>query len=165
MKILLKIIKIILFAFAALVLFDLGLYAGVKGFDYYKSYPARKLAKSVERLEKERELLYKNDVYGGKTPEETFEMYVAALKKGDLELASKYFVVDKQNAVLNNLELLRQRNQIDDYIKRVDSLNKKWRLDAAGSSQFSQSYFIASDNINIQFSLNISSKVWKIYSA
>jgi len=39
---------------------------------------------------------YKNDKYGGKTPEETYAMFLEALKKKDIELASKYFTLDKQ---------------------------------------------------------------------
>lgn len=39
---------------------------------------------------------YENDTYGGKTPEETLDLFVAALEKGDVELASKYFVLEKQ---------------------------------------------------------------------
>jgi len=33
------------------------------------------------------------DTYGGKTPEETLNLFIEALKKEDLELASKYFVL------------------------------------------------------------------------
>src|SRR3989338_4901299 len=35
------------------------------------------------------------DTYGGKTPQETLDMFVDALKKGDVELASKYFLIDE----------------------------------------------------------------------
>ncbi len=34
------------------------------------------------------------DNYGGKTPEETLNLFIDALKKEDVELASKYFMVD-----------------------------------------------------------------------
>src|SRR3989338_5338672 len=40
---------------------------------------------------------YRNDKIGGQTPEETFDMFIAALKKEDIELASKYFVIKKQD--------------------------------------------------------------------
>jgi hypothetical protein len=39
---------------------------------------------------------FKDDKYGGKTPEETYTMFLEALKKKDIELASKYFVLEKQ---------------------------------------------------------------------
>ena len=34
------------------------------------------------------------DTYGGKTPQETLNMFVSALKAGNLDLASKYFYLD-----------------------------------------------------------------------
>ncbi|MGC8776298.1 MAG: hypothetical protein ACP5QN_03245 [Minisyncoccia bacterium] len=36
------------------------------------------------------------DTYGGKTPEETLKLFIDALKKEDLELASKYFVLNSR---------------------------------------------------------------------
>ena len=35
----------------------------------------------------------REDTYGGKTPEETLQMFIEALKREDVELASKYFVL------------------------------------------------------------------------
>ena len=40
------------------------------------------------------EAAMKADTYGGKTPQETLDMFVDALKKGDMDLASKYFALD-----------------------------------------------------------------------
>jgi hypothetical protein len=42
---------------------------------------------------------YKNDPYGGSTPEETLQMYIVALEKGDIEMAVNLFAVeDRENA-------------------------------------------------------------------
>lgn len=38
---------------------------------------------------------HRNDKYGGKTPDETLSLFIQALEKDDLRLASKYFVLDK----------------------------------------------------------------------
>src|SRR3989344_5041167 len=35
------------------------------------------------------------DTYGGKTPQETLDLFASALEKGDIELASKYFLLDE----------------------------------------------------------------------
>lgn len=51
---------------------------------------------AARTLQSELEKLYRNDKYGGKTPEETFDMFITALEKGDVELASKYFVIKRQ---------------------------------------------------------------------
>lgn len=39
---------------------------------------------------------YREDTYGGATPEETLKLFVAALEKKDYTLASKYFIPEKQ---------------------------------------------------------------------
>lgn len=45
---------------------------------------------------KERAIAYRTaDTFGGKTPEETLALFVAALEKGDTETAAKYFVYDR----------------------------------------------------------------------
>ncbi len=53
---------------------------------------------AARALQNEAEKPYRNDKYGGKTPEETFDMFIAALEKSDVELASKYFVLKKQES-------------------------------------------------------------------
>ncbi len=49
----------------------------------------------IEKVYKEQEAKYvaamTADTYGGKTPQETLDLFVDALRKGDVELASKYF--------------------------------------------------------------------------
>lgn len=39
------------------------------------------------------------DTYGGKTPEETLQMFIEALKKEDIELASKYFMLRENGTI------------------------------------------------------------------
>jgi len=158
-----KILKIILFIFVALLLLDVGIWVGFRIFDYYKSYPIRKMARSVEELQKQIDLAYQNDVYGGKTPEETFDMYIAALKKGDLELASKYFVVSGQGEELDYLKG-RTPNQLQDYVQKLDGLNKKWEPNVKSSNFVFKVYSALFDGkyIRVQFSYNEFTKVWKI---
>ncbi len=49
----------------------------------------------IEKAEKEYIAAMTADTYGGKTPQETLDLFVAALEKGDIELASKYFLLDE----------------------------------------------------------------------
>ncbi len=77
---------------------------------------------------------YKNDTYGGDTPEETMDMFIEALKAGDLELASKYYVVELQGEARKDLE---ESLPLDMYIDilgwgSIGSLiggNKRYRID------------------------------------
>jgi len=60
----------------------------------------------LEEQSAELEDAYRNDTYGGETPEETLELFVGALEAKDFELAAKYFVVEEQEemiAVLTDL--------------------------------------------------------------
>jgi len=49
------------------------------------------------------EAQYKNDPYGGATPEETLRLFIEALEKKDYTLASNYFVPEKRKEELNLL--------------------------------------------------------------
>ena len=58
----------------------------------YRNSPEYQAIKYFDDLKSK----YENDTYGGATPEETLQLFVDALKKGDVDLASKYFMVEEQ---------------------------------------------------------------------
>ena len=68
--------------------------------------------RAARALQNQLEELYRNDKYGGKTPEKTFDMFIAALEKGDIELASKYFKLDKQAGWKQSFEALKKERAI-----------------------------------------------------
>jgi hypothetical protein len=70
---------------------------------------------------------FRNDKYGGKTPEETFDMYLAALKKGDLELASKYFAIERQKQELANLNNKKDQQIINIFIDKLSNARNIWQ--------------------------------------
>lgn len=101
-----------------IVVFYLGTVVGFNGLYFINR-------KQLEAQQKEWEeaLLkpYMEDTYGGKTPEETLQLFIDALKKNDIELASKYFVLDKQE---KNLTLLREyfiKGSIQELIDNIES--------------------------------------------
>lgn len=56
-----------------------------------------------EKYEAENEALvdaYRNDTYGGTTPEETLRLYIDALERKDYDLSAKYYVYEKQPEVI-----------------------------------------------------------------
>lgn len=57
-----------------------------------KTQEKRALLKYFQDIEME----YKNDTYGGKTPEETLQLFITALEANDIDLASKYFLPDER---------------------------------------------------------------------
>lgn len=107
---------------------------------------------------------YKKDTYGGATPEETLNLFIEALKAGDLELASKYFVVEKQKIYLKALNNWTDNKTIETVI---DYLSK-----AISSKEFSnelkefQMVVVEENNqasIVIDFVVNSYTGKWKIY--
>src|SRR3989344_642010 len=67
------------------------------------------------------------DTYGGKTPQETLQMYIDAVEKGGYELASKYFIGDKQDEELNKLNNTNEnKKDLEIYLEFVKTA-KSWR--------------------------------------
>ena len=127
----------------------------------------RKADKSVERFQGALEEPYKNDTYGGKTPEETWAMFLDALKKGDIDLASKYYAVNKQEIMRNKLNSKKQNGQIQEWIKELETLEKDEQQPLSKEKSY---YFYNYFNEEFQqvlsspviFYLNPYTKVWKI---
>lgn len=68
--------------------------------------------KNQERMARELEEKYKNDTYGGDTPEQTLQLFIDALKAGDTELASKYFVIEKQEEWREDLSIIKKEEKL-----------------------------------------------------
>ncbi|MBU4480180.1 hypothetical protein KKG48_01915 [Patescibacteria group bacterium] len=64
------------------------------------------------------------DTFGGKTPEETLQLYIDALKSGDIELASKYFRLEDQEGELIKLGGL-EAERINKYVDILQNYNFK----------------------------------------
>lgn len=73
----------------------------------------------LEKAARELERPFREDPYGGNTPEETIQLFVGALRKGDTELASKYFSPDKQEEWAKNLKKIKARGLLGSLIEDV----------------------------------------------
>ena len=81
-----------------------------------------------ERVLADLQEAYANDTYGGDTPEETLDLFIEALEAGDIELASKYFVVEKQEEIRDELAVGKNNNNLDFLISDLKKNNKSIRL-------------------------------------
>lgn len=61
------------------------------------------------------------NIYGGGTPEETFVLFLKALSAGDVDLASTYFVADKQGNWKNILLRFKEEGVLASFAKDVSS--------------------------------------------
>lgn len=69
---------------------------------------------------------YYKDTYGGKTPEETYDMFIAALKKGDTDLAAKYFVIEKQDDWKETLTEYKNSGSLNNFAGELENTKKVW---------------------------------------
>lgn len=88
--------------------------------DSYRQYKGEKrveeLANELKRLA-DLDLQKKTaDTIGGKTPQETLELFISAVEKGDYELASKYFVIEKYGEARGELLALEKNNNLNMYL-------------------------------------------------
>jgi len=120
-------------------------------------------AKKVVNLQERLEEMKKLDDFGGATPQETMDAFVEALKKGDTELASRYFVFNKQEQM--QIELIR----INSEKKLGDMISDLLRAKESGYLSLDKFRYVIlnSDGIvalMIDLSFNEYTKVWKIES-
>lgn len=152
-----KKIKIALIVFGAVVFVWYG-YVGTVKYKNWKWYQGMK----NEAAKFEKELADKKakiaaDTYGGKTPQETLDMFIAAVEKGDYELASKYFVVERQEKELKELQISERKN-----IDNVMSLLKKVNAEMIEENfQTSKINYVITHPILVTF-IKYPSNLWKI---
>jgi hypothetical protein len=155
-----KILTVILIIVAAFLILVIGTAAN----ELWKGY---KWQKSVDQFQESLEKPYKDDVYGGKTPEETWAMFLDALKKEDLDLASKYYDAGHQGKAKEWLEKLKQDGEIEQTIGEMEGL-KKSKSQPLSKEKVYYSYNVFSRDYQqklterVIFYLNPYTKVWKI---
>lgn len=71
-----------------------------------------------------------NDKFGGKTPQETIDLYLDALRKGDVELAAKYIFKDpidprRWETYRDYLAELKKNNLLDEYLTKWDKIEQE----------------------------------------
>lgn len=59
---------------------------------------------------------YKNDPYGGSTPEETLNLFIEALKAGNINAASNLYVLEDQKIAKKTLQIGTENNNISKLI-------------------------------------------------
>ena len=105
------------------------------------------------------------DTYGGKTPQETLNLFIDALEKGDADLAAKYFMLDdklSRDQWVKSLEELKRKDLLDDMARDI----KKAKPDSDKTSE-NDFKFAIYDNTGlvasiVNMQLNTYSEVWKI---
>ncbi len=106
----------------------------------------------------------KQDTYGGDTPQETWDMFVSALKKGDVDLASKYFVVEKQEEWKDNMLSIKNGNVLPKMINDLVNNYKVLGLTKADDFRYIKKNKNGIVVAEIVLILNKYTNIWKIES-
>ena len=144
--------KIVVAVLVALLATLYGGYFLVKRYEENKEY--KEFVKYMEE--------YKNDTYGGKTPEETLQLFINALKAGDTDLAAKYFVFGKREKMKNDLKIGKERGNLEKFLEYLNNPKK-------GKEVYEGAYIITfyKDKkvlMRIDLFFNKQAKIWKIES-
>lgn len=161
-----KIFKTILFL---VILFfaitALGLW-GPKVASYWKEYQYNIEIKRAVDMAKATERAYMNDRDGGKTPEETLDLLITALKAGNTLQASKYYELSVQPKALASLqsELVQHGNlqKSIDYFTEVREKGEKKCNEEGDGCTFRYRGVIDGYNRIIDLNKNYYSLIWKI---
>jgi hypothetical protein len=140
----------------------LALLAGILAFyaiAMFKDWQYRRgLDQSRQMYDEWQEEFYQQalaDNVGGKTPQDTLRMYIEAVEKGDYELASKYFILEKQEKELTMLKGL-EKEKLDFYLSVL-----KDSLDSEGGYSWDKKGFVIREPVLVDFAL-YPSEVWKL---
>ncbi len=151
----------------------------------YPDYQFWKFKQAYDKMMQGYEDMLKNDTYGGKTPQETYNLFIEALKRGDTDSASKYFYWERQVAQKEKLDELKAKGELEKYIADLpkwSQLKEEECWDKKGK-QYSYKYIQSKDEKifdellgkeriipageyegDIIFQFNKSANIWKIYS-
>ena len=116
--------------FWAVGLFCVGLLLFAIGYDYYEQWKGERnverLAEFLRETEKAKYEKQAADTIGGKTPQETLDLFIQAVEKGDYDLASKYFVIEKQEEWKKDLIEVAENKKINTLLEPLlDAKNSK----------------------------------------
>lgn len=110
----------------------------------------------------------KEDTYGGKTPEETLQMFIEALRKDDIELASKYFIIGTDGNLKKDLIEGLKKAKEEDRITFIIDITNKSKFDLIHSDKETAWFTVNNEKgiseYSIILKLNKYSSVWKIES-
>jgi hypothetical protein len=150
-----KIFKIVLFLVGIFIAITaLGLW-GPKVASYWREYQYDLEVRKAEEMAKAIETAYKNDRDGGKTPEETLDLLITALKHGNTLQASKYYELSVQPKALGSLQTeFAQYGNLQksiDYFTEVREKGEKKCNESGDGCTFTYR-FLNSNNENVQIS-------------
>lgn len=143
--------------------------AGLAGFFVWERYWGNAEYQEYKALERRYIEAMTNDTYGGQTPQETLDLFVAALKAEDVELAAKYFMLDdnlSREKWVKTLWLFKEKELLNDIVKDIKEKAKEDLKNKIDENDFKFNIYDSTGKVAgwIDMRFNKYSKVWKIES-
>lgn len=112
--------------------------------------------------------IYRNDTYGGKTPEETWALFLESIKERDFDLASKYFLTDTQISWKERLQTDLDEKTINELVEQTKVIHRE-KEERKYKNQDHVLYFyehskniFGHESLYISFQKNPVTNLWKI---
>ncbi len=147
---------------AAVLVLAVFLFLGI--FYGYPQYQKWQIQRQGQKFLEDYLRPYKEDTYGGKTPEETWSMFLDALKKEDIDLAVKYFEVTRQEKTQQWLREVKEKNLLGDMIKDLTVSNLDKVKEYGNTAEFIIGPIGQEATAYPIFRKNTSNNIWKISS-
>ena len=166
--------RVFLFIIIGLAVLLIGLFLYVGGYKMLKQVyddwnTSRKAHEAIQKYNEFLDQYYKTlaeDTYGGKTPQETLNMFIDALEKGDIDLASKYFALDDNLSRKKWEDGLKKASEEGRIAKIIDIAKKVQPSDIQSGLNTEFEFVIVGNNGLVEYSIfmqfNEYSKIWKI---
>jgi len=152
--------KLIIWAVVIVTVVALGVvWGGFRWGDWWQKYQTHKILREYATLEE----IYRNDNYGSITPEGTLALFVDALKQGDADLASKYFVPEEREEYKKAFENWIKLGKEKDIASEIAKANSSGRINSS-IYQMSAVGMSGAVSLVINFRKNEYSQKWLIES-
>jgi len=162
--------KIVIAVLIPVVLFVIAVFVIATKETLNKRREHREFDRKTKEMQEALEKPYREDIYGGKTPEETWGLFLNALRADNIDLASKYFYVDWQEKNKKFLLDLKNENDLNLYLKQISvPLIKDTEIPdfLKHNSERAYYYYIIKQSDgkyrnDVNFYFNPYTKIWKI---
>ena len=154
-----KIAKFFKNFFLILFIFYLGVVIGYNFF-YWLHKKTREI--EIKKGEEAIRQFYLQDIYGGKTPQETVDLFISALKQKDIDLAVKYVKESERKNARNKLEEIIKNKNLDKAIERLSSLQQR---ETMIPNYYAEFVLLDNNNIviySVSLEKNKYNNLWKI---
>ena len=119
------------------------------------------LERNIKKIIENENRPYLEDTYGGKTPKETLELFIAAVEKEDFDLASKYFILSKQGEWRSALLEANRNEKLHALMQEIKEANNSLDKESPIWEKQDSYVYITKNSVAFEF-IKYPRDIWKI---